>query len=116
MLPLYPHHIHKFLYSVGGLLQQGLLFVGQSDLYDLLDALRAKFRGNANEQIFDTVLAVELDRARHNHFFVEQNRVHHLQHRGRGREVRATRSQELHDFGPAIAGTLYNLLDALRRE
>src|ERR1035438_9653658 len=61
---LHPDHADQLLHRVGALLQGGLLFRGQLDLDDLLDAVRAQLARYADEQPVDTVFAFEIGGAR----------------------------------------------------
>src|ERR1035437_6242115 len=104
---LHPDHAHQLLHRVGALLQGGLLFRGQLDLDDLLDAVRAQLAGHANEQAVDTVLAFEIGGARHDLLLVLKDGLNHLRDCGRRRVVSAPGLEVLDDLGAAVAGALH---------
>src|SRR6266487_3829212 len=53
--------------------------------------------------------------ARHNHLFIEQDGIDHLQHRSGWCKVCAAGAKQLDNFGSTITRALHNLLDALSR-
>src|SRR5262245_42286112 len=58
--------------AFGALLEHGLLFVGQADLDDLLDALAADDDGDAHVEVLVAVLAVEVGRGGEEALLVEE--------------------------------------------
>src|ERR1035441_5292788 len=108
---LHPDDAHQFLHRVGALLQGGLLFRGQLDLDDLLDAVRAPLARYADEQPVDTVFAFEIGGARHDLLLVLEDGLNHLRDRGRRRVVSAAGLEMLHDLGATVARALHQACD-----
>src|SRR5437868_4730243 len=70
--------------AAGGLLERAALGRVQLDLDDPLDAAGAEHDRHSDEQVLDAVLALEVCRAGQDPLAVEQDRVEHLHHPGRG--------------------------------
>src|SRR5256885_2120834 len=82
----------------------------------LSDALGTQLDGHTDEEIVNTIFALEIDGTGHNHLLVKQNRVNHLQDRGRWGKVCAAGTKQLHDLSTTVSGALHDLFNTLGRK
>src|SRR5947208_802066 len=90
------------------------LVLVQLDLDDPLDAVGAQDAGDADEVAADAVLLVAVDGAGEDALLVADDRLGHLHGGGGGGVVGAAGLEQADDLGPAGAGALDDLLQALR--
>src|SRR5215472_1916841 len=112
-MALHADHFDQFGHSIGALLQSRLLFRCQFYLDDLFQAVGAELARHAHEQVFDPVLALQVDGAGQDLFLVFQNRLDHLRGRGGRRVVGAARLEVLYDLSSAIAGALDDRIETV---
>lgn len=70
---LNPDHSAQLLHRIRALVQTGLLFGGEFDLDDLLDAFFAQLRRNSDVKALDSVFAFEIGGAGESFLFVFEN-------------------------------------------
>ena len=104
--------VNQFLHRLSRAHQRSLLIGGQIDLDHLLDATRAKLYRDARVQPLDSVLSLEIRRARQDLLTVQQNRLNHLSRRRRRRVVRRAGLQQPHDLCSTVTGALHDLLES----
>src|SRR5579862_1052099 len=98
--------------GLGARPQRGALVIGEVELDDLLDALRAELHRHAHVQAVDAVLALEVRRARKHALLVQHDRVDHLRRR-RARRVPGGRAEQVDELAAALRGALDHRLDAV---
>src|SRR6185369_10498536 len=89
----------------------GLLFRGQFDLNNLLDAALTQFYGDTNVKTIDSVFAFEIGSTRHDLLFILKYGFHHFDSGGRRSVVRGASLQIVHDLDAAVAGALNETLE-----
>src|SRR5260221_4595693 len=107
---LHLNHVDEFFDRRRGLLEGGVLFRSELDFDDFLEAARSELAWNADEQIADTVLALQEHRTRDDLLLVEQNGLDHLHDRRAGRIPRA-RADQLRDLRAAARRPRGNAID-----
>src|SRR5688500_12740587 len=94
---------HRLAHGVRALTEIGALLRRELHFDDLLESLPTELAGNAEKEARHAVLALEPGGAGQDALLVEHDRLGHLHGGGRGRVVRGSRLEELHDLRAAIA-------------
>src|SRR5258707_12374778 len=103
--------VHQPAYGIDGLFHHRPLGTIEFDLHDPLDALSSDHDGDAHVEVPYAEFAVEVGGAGQDPLLVAKKALRHGD-RGRGRSIeRRTGFQQVDDFGPAVAGSLDDLVD-----
>src|SRR5215218_222891 len=109
-------HLDQLSDRAGAISQILELAILEVQLHDLLDARGAELYRDADEQVVDTVLALQIDGAGQDTLLVEQDGIDHLDHGGGWSVEGAAALQELYDLRPAVAGAIHDGLDPVLRQ
>src|ERR1700693_952004 len=95
---LYADDGHQFLDRCDAFVERSLLFGGELDLDNLLDALGAEFYRHTHIKALDSVFPFEIGGAGKNLLLVLEDGLDHFGDGGRGGVVGAAGLEILHDF------------------
>src|SRR5262245_29495790 len=104
---------HQLPHRVGRVVERRLLVGAELNRDDPLHAARTQDHRHADEEPVDAVLALQEGRARQDALPVAEDRLDHLERRGRRGIERGARLQQPDDLGPAVRGSVDEGLDAL---
>src|SRR5215210_5659832 len=109
-------YLHEITHGVGAIIQFSQFFVAEAELDDVFDARGAELDGDADEEVVQAVLALQVGRAREDALLVEKDGVYHLGC-GRGRRVESAPAlEEADDLCPALTGAVHYSFDTIFRE